>query len=74
MVGSAILRKLKDKGYNNFLFRSSGELDLRNQAMVNLFFEEEKPEFVFLSAAKVGEFWQTIHIRQILFTTIWLLS
>lgn len=54
MVGSAILRKLKDKGYNNFLFRSSGELDLRNQAMVNLFFEEEKPEFVFLSAAKVG--------------------
>jgi GDP-L-fucose synthase len=54
MVGSAILRKLKDKGYNNFLFRSSRELDLRNQAMVNAFFEEEKPEFVFLSAAKVG--------------------
>ena len=54
MVGSSILRKLKDKGYNNFIFRTSKELDLRSQALVNAFFEEERPEFVFLTAAKVG--------------------
>ena len=54
MVGSAILRKLKKEGFSNFVLRSSSELDLRDQAAVNNFFAQEKPEYVFLSAAKVG--------------------
>ncbi|HWB63224.1 MAG TPA: GDP-L-fucose synthase [Chitinophagales bacterium] len=54
MVGSAIVRRLKADGYNNLILRSSSELDLRNQAAVNSFFETEKPEYVFLAAAKVG--------------------
>ena len=54
MVGSAIRRNLEAKGYNNLLLRSSKELDLRNQAALNDFFESEKPEFVFFAAAKVG--------------------
>lgn len=54
MVGSAILRALKSQGYDNFVLRSSAELDLRNQAAVAYFFEEEKPQYVFLAAAKVG--------------------
>lgn len=54
MVGSAIVRLLKQKGYSNILCRTSAELDLRNQAAVNAFFEEEKPSYVFLAAAKVG--------------------
>lgn len=54
MVGSAIVRKLRSVGFNNLLTSSSKELDLRNQAAVNAFFEREKPEFVFLAAAKVG--------------------
>jgi len=54
MVGSAIHRKLKNEGYSNILVRTSAELDLRDQGLVNEFFEKEKPEFVFLGAAKVG--------------------
>lgn len=54
MVGSAIARALSKEGYSNLTTRSSAELDLRNQSAVNSFFEEEKPEFVFLAAAKVG--------------------
>ncbi|UQD57700.1 GDP-L-fucose synthase [Flavobacterium sp. K5-23] len=54
MVGSAILRALKDKGYTNFLLRTSTELDLRNQQEVADFFAKEKPDYVFLAAAKVG--------------------
>ncbi len=54
MVGSAILRLLQKKGYSNLIHKSSKELDLRNQAAVHHFFETEKPEFVFLAAAKVG--------------------
>lgn len=54
MVGSAIVRALESKGYNNIVYRSSKELDLTSQAAVNAFFEEEKPNFVFLAAAKVG--------------------
>ncbi len=54
MVGSAIVRKLKSEGFNNILTRRSSELDLRNQADVNRFFEEEKPDYVVLAAAKVG--------------------
>lgn len=54
MVGSAILRKLKSEGFSNFLYRTSSELDLRNQQEVDNFFSTEKPEYVFLAAAKVG--------------------
>lgn len=54
MVGSAIHRKLLKEGFTNFVLRSSGELDLRNQQAVADFFETEKPEYVFLAAAKVG--------------------
>ena len=54
MVGSAIVRNLKENGYENIITRSSSELDLRDQAAVEDFFAQEKPEFVFLAAAKVG--------------------
>lgn len=54
MVGSAILRNLQSKGYTNFLLKTSSELDLRNQAAVHDLFETEKPDYVFLAAAKVG--------------------
>jgi GDP-L-fucose synthase len=54
MVGSAICRNLKKEGYTNLVVRSSTELDLLNQAAVNNFFNEEKPEYVFIAAAKVG--------------------
>lgn len=54
MVGSAIVRKLQSEGYQNLILKSSAELDLRNQAAVENFFEIEKPEYVFLAAAKVG--------------------
>ena len=54
MVGSAILRKLKSEGFENFILKTSAELDLRNQLAVNIFFQEEKPDYVFLAAAKVG--------------------
>jgi GDP-L-fucose synthase len=54
MVGSAILRALKAQGYSNFVLRTSSELDLRNQKDVSYFFSKEKPEYVFLAAAKVG--------------------
>ena len=54
MVGSGILRKLQKEGYSNFVCRTSKELDLRNQQAVADFFAEEKPDYVFLAAAKVG--------------------
>jgi GDP-L-fucose synthase len=54
MVGSAILRNLQQKGYTNFILKTSPELDLRDQVKVATFFEKEKPEYVFLAAAKVG--------------------
>jgi len=54
LVGSAILRKLISEGYSNIVTRSFQELDLRDQIAVNEFFKKEKPEFVFLAAAKVG--------------------
>lgn len=54
MVGSAIVRKLKQEGYSNLVFKNSSELDLRNQEAVNNFFATEKPSYVFLAAAKVG--------------------
>ncbi len=54
MVGSAIKRKLERDGFKNLICRTSDELDLRNQAAVHSFFESERPDFVFLAAAKVG--------------------
>lgn len=54
MVGSAIVRKLKSEGFENLLLKTSTELDLRNQQEVVAFFTKEKPDFVFLAAAKVG--------------------
>ena len=54
LVGSAIVKVLQTKGYDNLVLRSSAELDLRNQQATRKFFEQEKPEFVVLAAAKVG--------------------
>ena len=54
MVGSAIERKLKSEGYTNIIQRTSNELDLRNQNLVNSFFRVDKPDYVILAAAKVG--------------------
>ncbi|GET24180.1 GDP-L-fucose synthase [Prolixibacter sp. NT017] len=54
LVGSAILKNLKEKGYTNFVLRTHSKLDLTNQQAVADFFAEEKPEYVFLAAAKVG--------------------
>ena len=54
LVGSALMRNLRDKGYTNFLTRTHAELDLTNQAAVEAFFAVEQPNYVFLAAAKVG--------------------
>ena len=54
MVGSAIVRELQRLGYNNLVLRTHSELDLIDQAKVKAFFEAEKPDYVFLAAAKVG--------------------
>jgi GDP-L-fucose synthase len=54
LVGSAIVRALNNQKFSNLVFRTSAELDLRNQAAVEAFFKKEKPKFVFLAAAKVG--------------------
>jgi len=54
LVGSAIVRNLEQNGYNNFVLRTSKELNLTSQADVDKFFEDEKPDYVFLAAAKVG--------------------
>lgn len=54
MVGSAIVRQLQAHGYQHIIVRTSQELDLRNQEAVSAFFQQEKPDYVFLAAAKVG--------------------
>ena len=54
MVGSAIVRELKKQGYNNLVLKTHNELDLTRQLDVENFFVKEKPEYVFLAAAKVG--------------------
>ena len=54
LVGSAILKNLKEKGYTNFVTRTHRELDLTDTSAVAAFFEKEKPEYVYLAAAKVG--------------------
>jgi GDP-L-fucose synthase len=54
MVGSALVRKLKKEGFDNLVLRTSAELDLRNQQAVQAFMQQEKPDYVFVAAAKVG--------------------
>jgi GDP-L-fucose synthase len=54
MVGSSLIRKLRAEGFDNIITRNSNELDLRNQQSVNQFFENEKPSYVLLAAARVG--------------------
>lgn len=54
MVGSALVRKLKKEGFDNLILRTSAELDLRNQQAVQVFMDQEKPDYVFVAAAKVG--------------------
>ena len=54
LVGSALMRHLMESGYTHLITRTSSELDLRNQAAVRDFFDQEKPDYVFLAAAKVG--------------------
>lgn len=57
LVGSAIVRRLRSEGYDNLLLRTREELDLTRQAEVEAFFEQERPDYVFLAAAKVGGIW-----------------
>src|SRR5437870_10574787 len=54
LVGSAMVRRLKSSGYKNIIVRTIEQLDLRNQQMVDSFFAQERPEYIFLAAAKVG--------------------
>ena len=54
LVGSAIVRKLKNNGYRNLIFRTSKQLDLRNQKKVLSYLKKQKPKFIFVAAAKVG--------------------
>src|SRR4051812_1288026 len=54
LAGSALRRRLEGEGFSNLLLRTHAELDLRNQSAVERFFSDERPEFVFLAAAKVG--------------------
>ena len=54
LVGSAIVRKLKENGYTNLLMKKHEELDLTDRAAVREFFEKERPEYVFVAAARVG--------------------
>ena len=54
MVGSSIVRELNRQGYNNIITRTHSELDLTRQNEVEAFFERERPEYVFVAAAKVG--------------------
>jgi GDP-L-fucose synthase len=57
LVGSAIVRLLQEKGFTNIITKTSSELDLRDQSLVRGFFEKEKPQYVFMAAAKVGGIW-----------------
>ena len=61
LVGSALVRKLEAEGYNNLLLRTHNELDLCDGQAVMSFFESERPEYVFLAAAKVGGIWANSH-------------
>ena len=54
LVGSAILRKLKSKGYKNLIYRTRKQLDLKNKKKIQNFLKLQKPDFIFIAAAKVG--------------------
>ncbi|MBO4780482.1 MAG: NAD-dependent epimerase/dehydratase family protein [Selenomonadaceae bacterium] len=64
MVGSAIVRELNRQGYENILARTHAELDLTRQADVEKFFAAERPEYVFLAAAKVGGMYEDFLRRE----------
>lgn len=71
MVGSAIIRNLKQKGFNHIITRSSSELDLRRQTEVEEFFKSEKPQYVFLAAAKVGGIMaNSLHLADFMYDNI----
>lgn len=59
LVGSALVRRLRAEGFHNLILRTRTELDLTDAKAVDRFFAEERPEYVFLAAAKVGGFWPT---------------
>jgi GDP-L-fucose synthase len=63
LVGSAIIRKLKQKGYKNVIFRSKDQLDLKNQKKVHSFLKRNKPDFIFIAAAKVGGIYSNDNYR-----------
>ena len=71
LVGSAILRKLKEKGYKKIIFADKKKLDLTNQSKVFNYIKKNKPDFIFLAAAKVGGFYLTINIKLNLFIIIY---
>jgi len=71
LVGSAIVRRLRAGGYTNLLTPAIAQLDLTDQAAVAAFFARERPEYLFLAAAKVGGFTPTILIRQSSSMTTW---
>jgi GDP-L-fucose synthase len=70
LVGSAIRRKLQEKGYTNLLLSDIDDFDLQRQAEVEAFFERERPEYTFLAAAREGAFGPIKPIPQNLFTAI----
>ena len=70
LVGSAILRKLSLYGYKKIVVANKSKLDLTNQNKVFSFLKKEKPDFIFIAAAKVEVFFQTINIKPILFMKI----
>ena len=70
LVGSSLVRALQADGYANLLCRSSRELDLTRQHAVEHFFRAERPEYVFLAAARVGGFGRTVPARRSLFIRI----
>ena len=69
LVGSAILKKLKEKGFFNLITKTHQELDLTNQQETAAFFAQEKPDYVFLAAAKVGGIVPITPLEEILFIT-----
>ena len=70
LVGSAIVRQLKKKGYKKILTVDKSKLDLTNQSKVYNFLKKEKPKFIFIAAAKVGGIYSKINILLNLFTII----
>ena len=71
LVGSAVLRELQSKGYTNLIFKSSAELDLRNQIETERFFAETRPEYVFLAAARVGGIGaNTVHRAEMIYNNL----